>query len=230
MGNPFTFESKEFILVETRDIMHNSVVQTIQSVETLAEQQYRTFVEERIITRQKKIDDPIVKNNIPLFGTKITSKNEKGTDKVLKNNVKLFSQLFIVAQSRGIDLEEFFKYENQSCPPSLAKDCDLRRGTKSEILSCIEELCVTHVTLPISDSTTITDIPTDIVVPDALEPMSTEEVLPETTSDNTVALMSVPSTSSSSNNISEYSVVLETYDISTDLQVGVTNSNYVHCV
>ena len=32
------------------------------------------------------------------------------------------------------------------------------------------------------------------VVPDALEPMSTEEVLLETTSDNTVALMSVPNT------------------------------------
>ena len=43
-GNPFTFESNGLIQVETRDIMHDSVVQTIWSLETFCKQQSITFV------------------------------------------------------------------------------------------------------------------------------------------------------------------------------------------
>ena len=50
----------------------------------------------------------------------------------------LVTQLFLSLQSRpDADMEDFFRFENQKEPPSLADRGSLRFGTKSDILQCI---------------------------------------------------------------------------------------------
>ena len=50
----------------------------------------------------------------------------------------LITQLFLSVQLRpDSDMAEFFKYENQREPPSLADRFSLRSGTKSDILGCM---------------------------------------------------------------------------------------------
>ncbi len=53
--------------------------------------------------------------------------------------MSLFSRLYIACQSRDGDLDDFFRHENQVCPPSLSNFGKLRQGTtKADILSCLE--------------------------------------------------------------------------------------------
>lgn len=52
----------------------------------------------------------------------------------------LFSQLYIACQSRESDLDEFFRHENQACPPSLSQRGSLRFGSKSDLLTCFSTL------------------------------------------------------------------------------------------
>ena len=57
----------------------------------------------------------------------------------LKSDCALFSRLFVSCQTRDGDLENFFKHENHSYPPSLSQFGDLRLGTKADIAACLEE-------------------------------------------------------------------------------------------
>ena len=56
-----------------------------------------------------------------------------------KKNMTLVTQLFLSLQSRpDADMEEFFCFENQREPPSLADHGSLRSGNKSGIIECIK--------------------------------------------------------------------------------------------
>ena len=154
MGNHILLTT-ELITIDTRDIMPEETISTLQTIEDLGKQQYKRFVEERILSHQKSIDDTIKRNNISLFNYKTSQKSNKAGYKVLKNDIKLFSQLFIAAQSRGTDLDDFFMYENQPYPTSLAKDGEIRTGIKSELLSCIENLFQSSVIPTETESSSI---------------------------------------------------------------------------
>ena len=58
---------------------------------------------------------------------------------VQRHNMTLVTQLFLSLQSRpNADMMDFFQYENQKQPPSLADRGSLRSGTKSDILQCLD--------------------------------------------------------------------------------------------
>jgi len=61
---------------------------------------------------------------------------------------KLFSKLYIGCQNRDGNLQELFAHENQSCPPSLSNDGQLRAGVKSDLLNCIEDSTSFQLTHP----------------------------------------------------------------------------------
>ncbi|CAH3151254.1 unnamed protein product [Porites lobata] len=46
----------------------------------------------------------------------------------------------IIDSVRNGNLDEFFKHENQAYPPALSQNGKLRTGTKSDLVSCLEEL------------------------------------------------------------------------------------------
>ena len=87
------------------------------------------------------IYDTIKRNNLHLFSRPpIKGKSTKQHQiSSLKNNCSLFSRLYIAAQVRDGDLDQFFQHENQPCPPSLSQMGSLRGGTKSDLLICLQD-------------------------------------------------------------------------------------------
>ena len=123
LGNPFTEQSHDLPSLDTKDIADSSVVQTVRRIEQTGKQMYETFVEERLIKREK-IFEPIKKNAVCLFRsgpTKKTTTKDKSKISLLKNDCSLFSRLYISCQTRGGNVEELFKHANQRSPPSLSQ-------------------------------------------------------------------------------------------------------------
>ena len=69
MGNPFTEDSTELIVLDTKEIMPECVIQAIKTVKQKGQSQYDQFVEERLFKCSKAITDTIHRNKLPLFGT-----------------------------------------------------------------------------------------------------------------------------------------------------------------
>ena len=66
MGNPFLEESNDLLVLDTKYIME-SEAGTVRKVETNGQEQYSTFVDERLSKCVKPVSDPLSKNKLPLF-------------------------------------------------------------------------------------------------------------------------------------------------------------------
>uniref|UniRef100_UPI00358DF69B uncharacterized protein n=1 Tax=Myxine glutinosa TaxID=7769 RepID=UPI00358DF69B len=84
---------------------------------------------------------PIKKNNLLLFHEEKTRKKTALQKKVqhFKQHTELYGQAFIMVDSRGGNLEEFFRHESSSSPDALASDGSINSCTKSDLLACIME-------------------------------------------------------------------------------------------
>ena len=60
--------------------------------------------------------------------------------KDMKEQLQLFSQLYIATQVRDADMDDFFKHETLSHPPSLSKHGVMRSGDKSELIPYLKDL------------------------------------------------------------------------------------------
>ena len=56
----------------------------------------------------------------------------------------MFSNLFILCQTRQLDLDDSFKFESQACPLAIRTDGELYKGTKSDIVSIFKDVCKTQ--------------------------------------------------------------------------------------
>ena len=142
MGNPFLDDFPELVTLDSRNCLDESVSIALYVLEETGKKQYQDFVKTVLEDCTASIHHPIKRNSLALYKRpkpKAISKQGKKIE-MLQNNVALFSQLYISMQSREGDLKEFFAHEIQSFPPSLS---DLGKlylpGTKSDILSCIEQ-------------------------------------------------------------------------------------------
>ena len=54
MGNPFTDESGDLLVLDTKDLADASVVKRVEEVETLRREQFETFVKERLSEKKNK--------------------------------------------------------------------------------------------------------------------------------------------------------------------------------
>ena len=141
-GNPFLEDSKDILNVDPKEIMGNDLVNTVKNVEAIGEQQYQEFVENRLEKRTVSLFETIKKNKLALFRTpkaKETSKQKMELNSV-KQDCAMFAQLYISCQVRGGDLDDFFRHENRSCPPSLSQFGALGTGTKSTLVDRLEAL------------------------------------------------------------------------------------------
>lgn len=140
MGNPFTEDSNDLLRLDTRDIVDPAIVETVRTIEDKGNLQYQTFTTERLVNRSTSIAEPIRKNKLPKFCSPSPREKSKATLLIssLKSNCSLFSRLYIACQSRNGNLFEFFQHENQACRPSLSQLGQLRVGTKSDCIHCLE--------------------------------------------------------------------------------------------
>ena len=136
-GNPFLDKSDELLALDTRNVLNESVVNTVQTAYSLGKDQYANYYKEVIIDLTRSIHEPIKKNSLPLFSCPQPKSKTKQAGKIslLKNDVALFSHLYIVLQHRVSDMTTFFSHENHPFPPSLSDGGKLRLGKKSDLLN-----------------------------------------------------------------------------------------------
>ncbi len=138
MGNPFLDETDELLALDTRNVINESVVNTVRTVEALGKQKYEAYTES-VKDRTSSIHDPIKKNSLPLFRcpTHKTKNKQTGKISMLKNDVELFSRLYIVMQHREGDMGTFLRHENHPYPPSLSIRGKMRSTQKSDLLGIL---------------------------------------------------------------------------------------------
>ena len=142
LGNPFEEESKDLIVLHSKVLAGSSAVEAVRQVKQTGKSKFEDFIRECLIERTKAVYDTIPKNKLLVFGTSTVKKISKPKQKLisLKQDMELFSRLFIACQTRDGNLNEFFRHENQTCPPSLSDGGGLRLGSKSDLLSCLEKV------------------------------------------------------------------------------------------
>eukprot|EP00734_Pompholyxophrys_sp_LG126_P000177 Pompholyxophrys_sp_v1_NODE_29_length_3693_cov_2.397746.p3 type:complete len:153 gc:universal NODE_29_length_3693_cov_2.397746:712-254(-) len=112
----------------------------IVKLKEIGKAKYQEFVQSVLLKRTSSINDPIKQNKLFLFSSpplKTLSKTAKEI-LALKNNVHLFNRLYVSALNRGGDIQQFFAHENQHSRPSLSVDVQLRIGTKSDLMECVD--------------------------------------------------------------------------------------------
>ena len=122
LGNPFEEDSQDLLVLDTKEIADPAVIETVSNAKQIGQDQFEAFSKECIVDRTKSIEEAIHRNKLPLFATKRGPKIPKGNQQVksLKNDVALLARLYIGCQTRDWNLEEFFRHENQQCPPALS--------------------------------------------------------------------------------------------------------------
>lgn len=149
LGNPFADTGTDIYTLDTKQIMSDSVVDTIRSAEDIGKTQYQKFVAERMDGNVTAFNDTIHKNNLPLLNSS-SGKKPKSTSKIsnLHDDVRLFSRLYISCQARESDMDTFFKHENHAWPPSLASNGIMHQTSKSDLMECLESLVPQQETVP----------------------------------------------------------------------------------
>ena len=143
----------------TKDIADPAVLKTVDGIKRIGQDQYDTFVQERLRQRSRSFYDCIPKNKLTFFHSSKKKENSKSQNELTlaKNDAALFSKLYISCQNRDGDIDEFFKHENQAFPPSLSDFGKLRATVKSELLTCFEALSPPTRELPNGVSVVILD-------------------------------------------------------------------------
>ena len=142
-GNPFADKSEDLLVLDTKHIVGEAIVKTVKE---MGKKQFDEYFEKRLVQKTEPIDKPIKRNSLALFDC--PTKPKKSSDQQLvislQKQCSLFSRLYISCQVRDQDLDEFFRHENEAYPPSLSKIGELRSGTKSDILPCLEKCLLQH--------------------------------------------------------------------------------------
>lgn len=127
--------------LSSNNIADQSVVHTVHNIFEVGVQQFKQFIRERLFERTKDIHDVIPQNKFPLFKDKPIAVKYATKQKlhVSKTDCNLFASLFIACQNRTGDPVKFFAHEN--FPPSISDAGELRFGTKSDLMGCLESLC-----------------------------------------------------------------------------------------
>ena len=101
LGSPFKEVGGVLIALHTKDVMNEEVVRTVRTVRQLGEQQFKTFLKERLEDKTRLLKDALKKNNLPTFNVqerKLMSK-DKAKITVLKEDCTPFSRLYIACQN-----------------------------------------------------------------------------------------------------------------------------------
>lgn len=122
-GNSFLEESRELVSLDTSMVSHK---ETLYHFEARGNEQFENF---RKNVNKNEFYSPIKMNSFKIFQNSYDPKNKNKTQKRLKQDCVLFSNLFILCQTRQLNLDEFLKHENKACPPAISTDGELYTGT-----------------------------------------------------------------------------------------------------
>ena len=66
-GNPFLEHSSELLVLDTRNVMDQSVINTVNTIYEVGKEQYAKYYKDVLHDRTHSIHDPIKKNSLPLL-------------------------------------------------------------------------------------------------------------------------------------------------------------------
>jgi hypothetical protein len=150
-GNPFDEDSADLVVLDSKVVADKEGVLRMQQVDELGRNQCEKFIQERLVEQKTPLDEPITRNKLDFFSTTSRKKKSKVNQKLssMKSDCSLFSRLFIACQTRNGDLDDFFKHENQGCPPSLSDEGNLcLPRQKSKLGNCLEALTTPQIVPP----------------------------------------------------------------------------------
>ena len=139
-GNPFDSRDHELINLVSNDVTDDVAVKSVKSIEKLGYEQKNSFLS-MLETNPSAFSESIKLNRLRVFHKAQTKRRQTASEKETKDHLHLFSQLYVATQVRDGDMEEFFKHETLSHPPSLSKFGEIRSGDKSELIPCLKKLC-----------------------------------------------------------------------------------------
>ncbi|KAG1697673.1 hypothetical protein GQR58_005902 [Nymphon striatum] len=136
LGNPFEEDSPDLVALDTKEIVGSPAIE--------------------VVRRTKPVADTIHRNKLKVFKAQSIRNVCKEKHKLtsLKNNAKLFSWLYISCQTKDGNLDDFFRHENHACPPALSDGWSLHLGTKSDLLTCFEEIADARSEAPTTTTST----------------------------------------------------------------------------
>ena len=91
----------------------------MRHIESLGIERCETFISERLLEK-KPLSDTITRNKLSFFTTP-----SKTSSKVTQKLSSIKETALISCQTGNGDLDEFFRHENQGCPPSLSDQVKL---------------------------------------------------------------------------------------------------------
>ena len=91
LRNPFEDDGNvELIQLDTRDVLGDAVIKTVNEVEEIGYRQAKEFTQKRLVEKIAHVDDTVKKNNLPLMSFENTSSSQKPTKhekKLMQNDV-----------------------------------------------------------------------------------------------------------------------------------------------
>jgi hypothetical protein len=109
-GNPFEEDSEDLVTLDNQVCESEDAALSVQEVESTGENQYNNYRMSVLDSNEKLLTAPIKRNNLLLFHEK--KMQRKTTMKLkmqhYKDHSELYGQAFVVLDSRGGNLEEFF--------------------------------------------------------------------------------------------------------------------------
>ena len=67
MGNPFTENSSDLNILDTRDIADPAIIEHVYQIEKLGTDRYELYVQEHLVEKTKNINESIKRNKLTLF-------------------------------------------------------------------------------------------------------------------------------------------------------------------
>ena len=139
--NPFEESTTNLIHVTTKHVLDDRATNSVKNAKLLGEQQYNTFVLDRLKTKAISLYNVIKRNNLQLFRSKHLVKMSKSKQKLslVTADRRLYANLYVACQSRDGDLDNFFAHENHSFPVAISEYGKLCKcSNKSDFLDCLD--------------------------------------------------------------------------------------------
>lgn len=111
-GNPFEEDTKDLLVLDTKDIAPPGAVDAHHRLQKLEPEHLEKFAGESLLERMNLIED-VHRNKLLIFGQPVTEPQVKGRQqtKYLENDVNFFSLLYIARLTLAGNLDEFFRHK-----------------------------------------------------------------------------------------------------------------------
>ena len=139
-GNPFEESSHELVTLDNKVCVDEAAAGSVRMLERTGQEQYDNFRQNVLNSNDVLLTAPIKRNNLLLFHDK-KRKKTMVTKRMqhFKQHAELYGQAFVMLDSRGGNLEEFFRHESSPYPPALSTEGSINSCTKSDLLRCVME-------------------------------------------------------------------------------------------